>query len=279
MSGITFFGTADLELLRSFYCEQLGLSLLLEQADCILLQEGNLVLGFCQRAEVETAGIICFVCSSKARVDTMYHKLAALAENEPSTNERYGLYHFFARDPEGRRLEFQYFLQPVAGLLTGDELLLERRSVRQFTQQPPDDAIILRVLELCRRAPSARNQQPCSYTVIRNRDVIDRLAQIREGSSSPIRRASVAVAVSADPALSGRFIQDGCIAATYLMLAAKSAGLGTCWIADMDRDEVKAILDIPLNHYVATVTPLGFPAETPTPPARKPLADFIRWIG
>jgi nitroreductase len=278
MSGIVFYGTGNLELMRGFYRERLGLSLLLEQADCLLLQQGNLVLGFCARAEIETSGIICFVCSSPEEVDTMYHNLAEKAEDRPRKNERYGLYHFFARDPEGRRLEFQYFLQPVTGLQTADELLRERRSVRQFTEQPLSESHIMRVLELCRWAPSARNQQPCLYTVIRNRDLIDRLAQIRDRSSSPIGRAPVAVAVSADPALSNRFIQDSCIAATYLILAAETLGLGSCWIADMDRDEIKELLGLPLNHYIATVTPLGFPLVTPAPPERNPAENHLCWV-
>ncbi len=278
MSGIVFYDTSNLAHMRGFYCGKLNLDLLLEQADCLVLQQGNLALGFCEREDVETSGIICFVCSSPEQVDEMYHKLAAEAEDRPQKNERYGLYHFFARDPEGRRLEFQYFMQPVTGLQTADELLKERRSVRQFTEQPLDDHLILQTLELCRWAPSARNRQPCQYTVIRNREVIDNLARVRSQSSSPIGSAPVAVAVSADPALSNRFVQDGCIAATYLMLAAETLGLGSCWIADMDRDEIKELLGLPLNHYIATVTPLGYPRAATEPPDRHPVEDHLRWM-
>lgn len=278
MSGIIFYGTGDLEKLRSFYCRQLGLAVVLEQADCLLLQQGNLALGFCTRAEVETAGIICFVLVSETQVDEMYHTLKATAENPPGKNERYGIYHFFARDPEGRRLEFQYFLEKVPGLLTGSELLITRRSVREFRDTPVSPEQITDLLELCRWAPSSRNQQPCSYTVIRNRRVITSLAEERGNSSVPIGRAPLAVAVSTDPELSRRYLQDGCIGATYLLLAAQALGLGTCWIADMDREHVKELLGLPLNHYIATVTPLGVPAATPPVPLRNPLNDHLRWI-
>ena len=54
-------------------------------------------------------------------------------------------------------------------------------------------------------------------------------------------------------------------------------GLGTCWIADMDRDEIKDMLDIPREHYIATVTPLGYPLEKDIPcPVRKKTEEFIQ---
>jgi hypothetical protein len=31
----------------------------------------------------------------------------------PKTNERYRIYHFFGKDPEGRNIECQAFLHPV----------------------------------------------------------------------------------------------------------------------------------------------------------------------
>ena len=37
-------------------------------------------------------------------------KHADIAEGEPQVNEKYNIYHFFLRDPEGRKLEVQRFL-------------------------------------------------------------------------------------------------------------------------------------------------------------------------
>jgi hypothetical protein len=46
-------------------------------------------------------------------VDRFYKKFKDLAEEPPKINERYRIYHFYARDPEGRRLEFQRFLHEI----------------------------------------------------------------------------------------------------------------------------------------------------------------------
>ena len=88
----------------------------------------------------------------------------------------------------------------------------------------------------------------------------------------------MAVAICSDPDKSRRHIQDGVIAAYHFMLAAWFYGLGTCWIAAMDRDDVKDKLGIPKHHYVATITPLGYPEFIPEPPPRKPAKEFVKFF-
>ncbi len=113
MAGIIFFKTKSLELIREFYIKRIGMELWLEQADCIILKHGNLLLGFCQREDADTQGIITFVYDNTDQVYNMYKKFRTEALAEPVVNEKYNIYHFFAKDPEGRLVEFQYFLQPV----------------------------------------------------------------------------------------------------------------------------------------------------------------------
>ncbi len=113
MSGIIFFKTKNLRLIKDFYIERIGMELWLEQADCIILKHGNLLLGFCQREELDTQGIITFVYENTDQVYNMYKKFRAEAIAEPVVNEKYNIYHFFAKDPEGRLVEFQNFLQQV----------------------------------------------------------------------------------------------------------------------------------------------------------------------
>lgn len=278
MSGMLFFKSRNLDSVKQFYRSQVGMEIWLEQADCIILRHGNLLLGFCDRAELDTCGMVTFFYPSKADVDAMYEKCRASAEEKPKENGKYGIYHFFARDPEKRTIEFQAFLHPVDSHLTGEELLNSRRSVRQFEKRKIPEKKLLRLFELCRYAPTSRNSESYYFIAVHNREKIEYLASLREGSSGPIARAPMAIAICSDPALSKRHIQDGCIAAYHFTLAAWNFGLGTCWIGGMDREEVKKCLDIPMEHYVATVTPLGFPAEQPKMGPRKPASGYVRSV-
>lgn len=276
MSGIVFLGTTMLEELTSFYIDQVGCRPWLEQADCTLFRHGNFIFGLCRRDTADTGGILTFFYESRDRVDRMYDRFASIAVTKPAENAKYRIYQFFARDPEGRMLEFQYFDHPVDSHFMGDELLLTRRSIRKFEDTPVPPEVLDRILEVCRYAPTSMNTQSYYFKLIRDRALLEQLAHVRKNGGQPIANAPMAVAVCSDPALSRRHIQDGCIAAYHFLLAAWCFGLGTCWIAAMDRDSVKDMLNIPQDHYVATITPLGFPRNRDMkPPERKDASWFI----
>jgi hypothetical protein len=114
MSGIVFFKTKNISDLSRFYTEKIGMVIWLRQEDCIILRHGNMLLGFCTRGDVEVGGMITFFYESRREVDEMYEKLIDVATTQPRENEKYSIYQFFAQDPEGRALEFQHFLHPVA---------------------------------------------------------------------------------------------------------------------------------------------------------------------
>ncbi len=161
----------------------------------------------------------------------------------------------------------------------GQQLLLTRRSVRRFTDEPVSEETLWEVLDVCRYAPTSRNSQSYYLVVVRDRKMLEWLSGVRGMNSEPIGRAKAAVAVVADPAKSRRHVQDGCIAAYHFLLTAWLFGLGTCWIAAMDRDDVKEKLGIPHDHYVATVTPVGYPAESPHAPQRRTKEEIVRMHG
>ena len=43
----------------------------------------------------------------------LYEKFKKISNGPPKENPRYQIYHFFTKDPEGRTLEFQYFMHPL----------------------------------------------------------------------------------------------------------------------------------------------------------------------
>ncbi len=163
-------------------------------------------------------------------------------------------------------------------VIDGERLLRERRSIRDYTDEIPSGELLDRVFELCRYSPTARNTQAYYYIVIRNKEIITALAETRPGASAPIGKAPLAIAVCVESEKTSRVVEDGFIAATYLLLCARQNGLGTCWIADMDRESVKSLLGIPQNHFVATVTPIGFPSEEKPLPERRPADEFVRTV-
>jgi hypothetical protein len=109
MTGIVFFGSEDYEATASFYAEQVGAEVWLEQSACTILKYDNFLFGFCDSDETESEGVLTFVTDDREGVDAFYERFADRARGEPEVNEEYDIYQFFADDPEGRTMEFQTF--------------------------------------------------------------------------------------------------------------------------------------------------------------------------
>lgn len=113
---ITFLYTSDLEKTARFYAQDLGLPLVRDQGDCRIYRVSpSGYLGICQREAGAPSGVILTLVSDQ--VDEWHRRLeerGVASERPPAHNPRYGIYHFFVRDPDGRLIEIQRFDQPLA---------------------------------------------------------------------------------------------------------------------------------------------------------------------
>ncbi len=111
---ITFLYTRDLARTAQFYEEVLELPLTLDQGSCRIYRvNGEAYLGFCEResAPEKPQGVLFTLVTPE--VDAWYDYLRERGvpfDKPPSLNEAYGIYHCFARDPNGYVIEIQSFL-------------------------------------------------------------------------------------------------------------------------------------------------------------------------
>ena len=112
--GLVFIRTNKLGTLLDLYLNLIGMVVWLEQPEIRVLQFGNLLVGIQQHDTVcDIDTLITFFFQDRAEVDSKYQLLKELAISEPKVNEKYRIYNFFAKDPDGRRIEFQTFLHPL----------------------------------------------------------------------------------------------------------------------------------------------------------------------
>ncbi len=114
---ITWVYTPDLAETTQFYASILGLERVLDQGSChIYRAASNAFVGVCQvrpGREVEPRGVLITLVTDD--VDGWYARLEALdvaLDGPPHRSEAFNVYAFFARDPNGYRIEFQTFLDP-----------------------------------------------------------------------------------------------------------------------------------------------------------------------
>lgn len=109
MAGIIFFNTENMDKTRNFYIEIMGMKVWLEQKDCIILRHDNMLIGFCKGTRPFRESLITFFYTEKKEIDEIYEKLKNSAISGPVFNKDYNIYHFYAKDPEERDIEIQYF--------------------------------------------------------------------------------------------------------------------------------------------------------------------------
>jgi nitroreductase len=162
------------------------------------------------------------------------------------------------------------------------ELIRKRYSVRAYKPDPVEEDKLGRVLEAARLAPTAANRQAFRIFVLPTKG---REAELRRVYGRDwFTQAPLVLAVCAVPAEGWVRKADGwnaagvdaTIAVTHLILAAAEEGLGTCWIAAFDPGAAREMLGLPADVIPSAFTPLGYPADSPVPKKRRPLADLVR---
>lgn len=128
---ITFVPSTNLLNCAQFYETIIILPLVVDQGTCRIYQvTEQSYLGFCQSDDPlpwDDRVILTFVCDD---VDSWYARLTTqgvTTDGPPRENQQYRIYHFFARDANGYRLEFQRFLDPFPPVIPPfppDELAL-----------------------------------------------------------------------------------------------------------------------------------------------------------
>ena len=74
-----------------------------------------------------------------------------------------------------------------------------RRTIRDFTDAPVSDAVLHKILQAARWAPSSSNTQPWHFIVVRDSDTIKQLGEICTQGSF-IGKSQVAIAIVMDGA-------------------------------------------------------------------------------
>jgi len=144
------------------------------------------------------------------------------------------------------------------------EALETRRSIRRYTGEPVERDLLLKVVELCRYAPSGGNKQEWELILVDDSEkvdsVFDTLAWLPAVGAPPEgKRPSAYIVVISDEKSDG--LADCACVTTYALLAAHSQGLGSCWFGSIRRTELAKILSIPDHYSIEFVVSLGYSGE------------------
>lgn len=144
-----------------------------------------------------------------------------------------------------------------------------RRSVRSYTDQPVDAAIVEKLVRAGMAAPTGRDVRPWEVIVVDDRGVLDSLAKGLPYAKM-LTQAPLAIVVCGDVTKQPDYWFVDCSAmAQNILLAAQALGLGAVWTAAYpypDRETaVIETLGLPENIRPLNVIPIGYPAGNEQP--------------
>jgi coenzyme F420-0:L-glutamate ligase/coenzyme F420-1:gamma-L-glutamate ligase len=189
------------------------------------------------------------------------------------------------------------------------DALRQRRSIRKYKTQPIPDKLVMEVLEAAGWAPSAHNSQPWRFIILQDNNVKRELAeQMTEAWTLDLKKdgatveeekrierrerfANAPVLILACLTMEGlrkfpdqekqQYERDLAVESLgagleNLLLTAHAAGLGACWYCApaFCKDTVRQVLKIPVSVEPSALITLGYPAESPIAPNRKPLKEY-----
>lgn len=156
----------------------------------------------------------------------------------------------------------------------GMKTILTRRSVRRYTPEKVSEKDIQGLLEAAMAAPSAGDEQPWEFVVIRAREKLDWISK-NHPHAKMIAEAPVAILVCGDlekEVHKGYWAQDCAAAVENALLAAHDKGLGAVWVGVYPREErvrdLRKLLQIPEHVVPFALISLGRPAEFKLPSKR-----------
>jgi nitroreductase len=174
-----------------------------------------------------------------------------------------------------------------------DEAIKERRSIRKYQNVEIPNSVIEELLDLARYAPSSMNGQPWHFIVIKQEKTKSKLADIKNRycpvekqmyQADFLKDAPVIIVVCVDKEKSyEREVENAVLATANILLGASNKGLGTVYMSAYRpndpriSEEIRKVLNIPLNLAPITLIPLGYPDETPEPKTLTPIKGAISY--
>jgi nitroreductase len=167
-----------------------------------------------------------------------------------------------------------------------EELVRTCRSYRRFYEEHAIDEETLRELvDLARLAASGHNAQPLKYQLSwepkKNSLIFPHLTWAGYLKDWPGpqegERPSAYIIVLGDTQIRKSFTFDQGIAAQNILLGAREKGLGGCILAAINRDKLRAALQVPERFEILFVLALGKPKEKVVLEVLEPDGDVRYW--
>ncbi|MFX1294277.1 MAG: nitroreductase family protein [Promethearchaeota archaeon] len=129
-----------------------------------------------------------------------------------------------------------------------NEAILNRRSVRKFTDDLSPQEDLIKIVEAARWAPTAANRQKTRFVVVTDEELLQKIVNNAKIVFYKQKHASQAKAMIVVCLDSTTWVSETGAQIQNILLVAYSLGIGSCWIGAFKHEKVRKILKIPQNY-------------------------------
>jgi len=163
------------------------------------------------------------------------------------------------------------------------DVIKNRRTVRQFNSKDVTNSDLLNILNSGRYAPSAGNQQPWEFIVIRSKPMKEKIAHacydqmwLTQAPIILIVCTNMILATSKFKDRGERLysVQGVAAAIENMLIAAESLGISSAWIGGFSERAISILTQCPDYIRPCAVLAFGYAAEQPPVPPRQELKEY-----
>jgi nitroreductase/RimJ/RimL family protein N-acetyltransferase len=206
-------------------------------------------------------------------------------------------------DPEGKERDV-IFMEHRRASESLVKRLEKRCSVRDFAKEPVAEEIIDEILEAGRLAPSGGNEQSWKFALVKNRKLMEKIADNAYNQVWMLDAAFIIVLVTnivpdekggrdvqlarypefeerienLDLHFYGRINQEEHqtkIPGTLMMLAALEHGVGSSWVSYFNVNKLQKILGLPQSEIPSEILVFGYPQRPMKSTVKKPMESIL----
>jgi nitroreductase len=159
------------------------------------------------------------------------------------------------------------------------DAIRNRRSIREFTDQPVKRDLLQQIITAGIWAPSGLNNQPWRFVIICDHEINSKLASLTHYAHI-VHAAPALIAVYLDQKKMYDPVKDhqaagACI--QNMLLAAHELGLGAVWLGQIlnNKSRVNDVLQLSNQYDLMALLAFGYPKHRNQQSRRQPLTDFI----
>ena len=179
--------------------------------------------------------------------------------------------------------------------MTAKECIKGRRSIRKFKDQKVSGELLSGIVETASYSPSWKHTQITRYIAVdgeKKEQIADSCAEMFANNGVIIKNAPVLMVLTYIKGRSG-YERDGSfttskgdrwqmfdagVAAQTFQLAAHGKGIGSVVLGIFDEDYIADAIQLEAEKKISALIAVGYPAEDPNTPKRKPVSELVRFI-